>query len=178
MRGSRYVEIRDLYVDQLAHAWVTDSTEATRTNVEKKIDSFVEGGLEHATEMLTSLWKTANKDGKVAAPSNAVPAVSLSFPRSAHGFLTLGNQPKQVNSPAHWTCVKTALIQSIRTGVFFDRKYWARHLKTGDVLKPIYFSNIIMFDKANQLNKCASEFAGESPGPLSAASGQIPQGPK
>jgi hypothetical protein len=178
IRGSRYAEIRDLYVGQLAHAWVTDSTEATRTNVEKKIDSFGEGDLEHATEMLASLWKIANKDGNVAAPQNAIPAVSPLFPRAAQGFLTLGNQPVQVKSPAHWTCVKIALIQSIRTGVFFDRKYWARHLKTGDVLKPIYFSNMIMSDKATQLNKCKSGFAGEYPESLSVVSGQIPQGPK
>jgi len=54
--------------------------------------------------------------------------------------------------------VKAALIGSIRKGVFFDRKYWARHLKIGDVLKPIYFSSTIMEDKSEQLGKCALEF--------------------
>jgi hypothetical protein len=38
-------------------------------------------------------------------------------------------------------------------GVFFDRKYWARCSRTGDVLKPVYLSSIIMADKAQQLNK-------------------------
>ena len=70
IRGYRYTEIRDLYVGQLAHVWVTDSTEATRANVERKIDSFVEGDLAHATEMLSALWKTANKDGNIGAPSS------------------------------------------------------------------------------------------------------------
>jgi len=51
--------------------------------------------------------------------------------------------------------VKTALIRSIRKGVFFDRKYWARYLKIGNVLKPIYFSSAIMEDKSEQLGKCA-----------------------
>jgi len=46
-----------------------------------------------------------------------------------------------------------ALINSIRKGVFFDRKYWARHSKAGDVLKPVYFSSVIMGDKSQQLNK-------------------------
>jgi len=54
--------------------------------------------------------------------------------------------------------VRIALIKSIRNGVFFDRKYWARYSKTGDVLKPVYFSSIVMEDKAQQLNNCASKF--------------------
>jgi hypothetical protein len=76
IRRYRYAEIRDLYIGQLAYVWVTDSTEATRANVEKKIDNFVEGNLEHATEMFSALWKIANKDGNVAAPSNVSPNVS------------------------------------------------------------------------------------------------------
>ena len=75
----RYAEIRSLYVEQLAHVWVGDSANATRVRVEKKIDSFVEGDLEHATETLSSLWKIANKDGNITAPSNSSPAVSSLF---------------------------------------------------------------------------------------------------
>jgi hypothetical protein len=67
-------------------------------------------------------------------------------------------QTTRPSSPAHWAYVKEALIKSIRQGVFFDRKYWARHSKTGHVLKPIYFSNTIMSDKAQQLDKRASKF--------------------
>ena len=50
------------------------------------------------------------------------------------------------------------LIKSIREGVLFDRKYWVRHSKTGDVLKPIYLSSTIMGHKMQQLNSCASKF--------------------
>ena len=42
-------------------------------------------------------------------------------------------------------------------GVFFDRKYWARHFKAGDVLKPVYFSSVIIGDKSQQLNKGGSK---------------------
>jgi len=55
------------------------TTETTRASVDKKIDSFVEGDLEYVTEMLSALWRIANKDGDINAPSNASPAVSLSF---------------------------------------------------------------------------------------------------
>ena len=53
-----------------------DSADATRLRVEKNIDSFVEGDLEHATEMLSALWKIANKDGNIPAPSNPSLVVS------------------------------------------------------------------------------------------------------
>ena len=54
--------------------------------------------------------------------------------------------------------MKMALIRSVRNGVFFDRKYWVRHLKTGDFLKPVYFSSTIMADKSQQLKERASKF--------------------
>ena len=68
---------------------------------------------------------------------------------------TLHNQTAQVTSPTNWASVKVALIKSIRSGVLFDRKYWARHSMTGDALKPVYFSSIVMSDKVQQLNSCA-----------------------
>ncbi|KAF9642138.1 hypothetical protein BDM02DRAFT_3264568 [Thelephora ganbajun] len=108
------------------------TTEITRLSVDVRIDSFARGHLEHATEMLSALWDIASNDDKdITAPSTAV----------------------QVTSPAHCDSVKTALIKSIRKGIFFDRKYWARHLKVGDALKPVYFSSTIMNDKAQQLNQ-------------------------
>ena len=71
-------------------------------------------------------------------------------------MLTPYDQTAVVTSPAHWAAVKIALIRSTRQGIFFDREYWARHSKAGDVLKPVYFSGAIMEDKAHQLNKSAS----------------------
>ena len=66
-------------------------------------------------------------------------------------MLTQPNQAAQVKNPAHWDSVKIALIKSIRTGVFFDRKYWARYSTSGGVLKPVYFSGTIMNDKAEHV---------------------------
>ncbi|KAF9646805.1 hypothetical protein BDM02DRAFT_3118097, partial [Thelephora ganbajun] len=144
--ASRYDEIRSLYIERLAFIWMEDSTtETTRASVDKKIDSFVEGDLEYATEMLSALWEIANKEGDITAPSKAAPAAT------------------QVTSPAHWDSVKIALIKSIREGVFFDRKYWARHSKAGDVLKPVYLSSTIMNDKAQQLNKLVKHLKDRNP---------------
>jgi len=51
-----------------------DSTEATQLSVEAKIDSFAEGDLEHATEILSSLWEIINKDEDVTVPPNSPPS--------------------------------------------------------------------------------------------------------
>ena len=68
--------MRSLYVNQLASAWMEDSTtETTRASFDRKIDSFFRGELEHATEMLSNLWEIVNKDGDIQAPSDTSPAV-------------------------------------------------------------------------------------------------------
>jgi len=53
------------------------TTENTWASVSKKVNSFVKGDLEHATEMLSALWEIANKDGDVKAPSGELYVVSL-----------------------------------------------------------------------------------------------------
>ena len=66
-----------MYIDQLASVWMEDSTaEATQASIDRKIDSFVEGDLEHATEFLSALWEIGNKDGDTDAPPNTSPVVS------------------------------------------------------------------------------------------------------
>ncbi|KAF9643565.1 hypothetical protein BDM02DRAFT_3132344 [Thelephora ganbajun] len=49
----------------------------TCASVNKKIDNFVEGDLEHAAEMLPALWEIANKDGNITGPSKTTPAMSV-----------------------------------------------------------------------------------------------------
>ena len=128
----------------------------TRASVEKKVDSFVEGNLEHATEALFALLDIAAKDESVGVSSDASSAVSSPRPvsRPVLSWVLILHQSKQIRSPAHWDSVKAALISSIRTGVFFDRKCWARHSKSADMLKPVYFSSRIMNDKARRLDEC------------------------
>ena len=177
--------MRKLYVEQLAHVWMEDPTETTSTRIDKKIESFVEEGLKHATETLSALWEIANKDCDVKAPTKAptkTPAKTLSavslflYPSPPRPIIpTLDHQTTQVTSPEHLSSVNTALIKSIRKGVFFDRKYWARHSKAGDALKPVYFSSAIMGDRSQQLNECALEFCHGFAEVLTVVSGEIPQ---
>ena len=88
------------------------------------------------------------------------------------------DQTAQVTNPDHWAAIKVALIKSIRTGVFFDRKYWTRHFKSGAVLKPVYFSSMIMSDKVQQLNNCASKIVCGSTEALKVVSDNLSQGPE
>ena len=75
--GLRYDELRSIYINKLASLWMEDSTtERTRISVEAKIDSFVGGDLEHATEVLSALWEIVNKDGEIKVSSSTPTSVS------------------------------------------------------------------------------------------------------
>ena len=93
-------------------------------------------------------------------------------------MLTPKNQTVQVRSHTNWAPVKIALIKSIHKGILFDRKYWAKRLKTGDILKPIYFSSTIMGDKTQKLNGRALGFRCMRSGLLFVSSDQMSQGQK
>ena len=100
----RYDEIKSLYINQLASVWMEDSTtEATQASVEKKIDSFVEEGFEHATEMLSTLWEIVNKDGDIKAPENTSSAVRrlqlCLHPRLAQKCLFHISRPRRPRVP-------------------------------------------------------------------------------
>ena len=74
--------------------------------------------------------------------------------------------------------MKAALIRSIRKGIFFDKKYWARHSKAGDVLKPVYFLSTVVDDKAQQLKECTLMVSYSFVAVLNVPSGEIPWGSK
>ena len=98
------------------------------------------------------------------------------FPDYAEEFNSR-QQATPVTNPTHWAFVKSALVKSIRKGAFFDRVYWARHSKAGDLLKPVYFSSMIMDDKAQQLKKSASKLIFWYTEMLSVPRGKILQWP-
>lgn len=55
---------------------VGSTAETTRANVKAKIDSFVEGDLEHASEVLSALLEIATKDENIVPPANTLPQVN------------------------------------------------------------------------------------------------------
>ncbi|KAF9779144.1 hypothetical protein BJ322DRAFT_1088746 [Thelephora terrestris] len=123
-------------------------TGAIRTSVDEKIDSFVEGDLKHAAAAVAGFWEIANKDGKIKAPAGTSKKKGT-------------GKYSQAISPSQWA-VKMALIDSVRNGIFFDRKYWARHSKAGDLLKPVYLSSRVMGDKAQRMKELVKYVKGRN----------------
>ena len=77
--GCRYDEVRNLYIQQIAFAWLEDSTAgATRASVDKQIGIIAQGGLAHGREVVFELLKIANGDDDVTSPANTASAVSPS----------------------------------------------------------------------------------------------------
>jgi hypothetical protein len=68
---------------------VIDSTEAIRIDVERKIDNFAEGNLDHATETFSALWKIAKKDGNIEAPLTTSQPSDVGFSSSSWGARVL-----------------------------------------------------------------------------------------
>ena len=61
------------------------TTEATRASIGRKFDSFAKGELDHAIEMLSTLWGIANGNREIKVPLNTSPPVGpgLAFPSIA-----------------------------------------------------------------------------------------------
>ena len=99
--------------------------------IDEKVDAYASGDLEYAGEAMSLLWGVWRKRRK-------------NSPRSTFSSTPSSSRPRSI-SPAALTPtnVKTALIRSIREGVFVDRKYWARRSRAGQVLQPVYLSSIV-----------------------------------
>ena len=153
----RYDEIRNLYVERLGFVWMEDSTAAmTRASVKTKIKHFAKGDLEHATEMLSALWGTANGDKEVEAHPGPLADIGMERVEEYEEICPSEDYRSPTRDPAYLASANVALIKSVRKGVFFDRRYWARHSKAGDMLKPVYFSSTTMKCMMERLNECAS----------------------
>lgn len=108
------------------------------------IDAHFRGELEHTADTLSLLWQTANQVGGNTTTSDSKPSVRLLLIYPGVGANSDFRQPKHISSPVGWNNLQTAMMKSIREGVFFDRKYWARHSRNGNGLKAVYVSSIII----------------------------------
>ena len=75
--GCRHDEVRNLYIQQLAFAWLEDSTAGvTRASVDKQIGIIAQGGLAHGEEVIFELLKVANGDDDITPPADTSHSVS------------------------------------------------------------------------------------------------------
>ena len=113
--------------------------------------------MKRSTSMPTEIWVTQQRpclhygnfrngaDTRIQPVETGVPLFVLNphnpLPSLMH-FSRLYQGPPSPR-PANWGCVKTALIKSVREGVFVDRKYWTRRSRGRKVLQPVYLSSIV-----------------------------------
>ena len=112
-----------------------------------KIDSYVNGDLDHAVDTMTLLWKLSKGRGSAPSRRPDEDKVSNASPLTSSSTVTnLGTHLQQEPTPAsaNWECIEIALIKSIREGTFFDKRYWTRQSKTARALRPVYLSTIIV----------------------------------
>ena len=136
-RSCRYDDIRRACVTQLLSALRDNNAgKTTWAKVCDVVDAHFKGDLEHVADTLSLLWRTANQVDDTATTSDGTPSVHV-FPTP--------------NSPTGWKVLQTALVKSIREGIFFDRECWALHSRKGNAFKAIYFSSVII---GNELETC------------------------
>ena len=115
--------------------------------IDERIDHYANGDLDHAVDAVTLLWKLSMAGGPL--PPSPEFEGEPDSPLSSHS----PSSPRiDVPSLANCKLVESALIKSLRTGRFFDRRYWTRHPKTAKTLRPIYISSIVAGDKLRRIN--------------------------
>lgn len=121
----RYNEIKVSQVKYLLKVWLSggeEESKAVRAGLDEKIDIYAAGGLDHAVDVMSSIWEI----------SNIVPVYGVSASR------------KLATRDTRFTgCdMRPSLIKSIKEGCLLDRKYWARRSR-GGVVEPIYFPGTV-----------------------------------
>lgn len=140
---SRYNQIRTIQVNHLLNVWLSGDekrSRAVREELEKKIDSYAAGELEHAVDAMSSIWEISNKEGPVSS-------VPVQHPDEAWFPFWF--------SRGYWDHkedeIRPLLIKSIKEGHLFDRKYWGRRSRGGGI-EPIYFSDAVIRAELSCLN--------------------------
>lgn len=142
----RYTEIKTAQVNHLLAIWLSGSgeePETVREKLDEKIDSYAAGELEHAVDVISSIWKISNQDKPVPSDPTSHPPPFL---RSSHADTGCNGSTAGQRDDMQYS-----LIKSIQKGHLLDRKYWARRSREG-ALEPIYFSSTVARDKLSRLD--------------------------
>ena len=132
-----------MQVEHLTHVRLSINEETSKNlckEIDEKVDAYANGDLGYAAEVMSLLWGASRKSGRLPPdfPRISTPPMWSWFRRSL-SF--------DAPTPTNREYVKIALIRSIREGVFVDRKYWARHSRSGKILRPVYLSSIMTGQK-------------------------------
>lgn len=144
---SKYDEARVMQINHLVSIPMRSDKNLTKQlcdKVDEKVDVYAAADLEHAAEAVSLLWEVSNNDEcQPPEPKGS----SKSRPVAT--------------SPANWEFVNTALIRSIREGVFVDRMYFTRHSGTLKVLRPVHFSSIVAGGRLGSIDRLVKQYGGK-----------------
>ena len=134
-----------MQVNHLLNIWLSGNgkeSRAVRWELERKIDSYAAGELEHAVDAMTFIWDISNKEGPVPSEPTSPPDV-----------------PKTSRRSWNITEMRRSLVKSTKEGCLFDRKYWARRSRKGRI-EPIYFSDAMCLGELSCLDSSESLYPG------------------
>jgi len=136
-----------MQVNCLLSVWLLGSegeSTAVRDKLDEKIDSYAAGKLDHAVDIISSIWEVSSGEG----PVTPGPTLRESIPAWPDFFPFFGEVPFTGYD------MQPALVRSIKEGSLLDRKYWAR--RSRGVIEPIYFPSIVAQAELSRLETCKS----------------------
>ena len=119
----------------MVFAWRSGGEEESKVlhkKLDEKMDSYATGELEHAAEVVSSIWELSRK-GVTARE-------------------TVPINPGVILSQEAWE-MRILLIRLIQGGRLLHRKYWVRQSGGGSVC-PIYFPSIVSSSALSQVATC------------------------
>ena len=111
-----------------------EETKAIREKLGQKLVGYATGELDHAVDVISSIWEMSNKEESISGNVGQPQAPPIGGPDDSwlspiFSFFGRSFRGCDMRSP---------LIESIKEGCFLDRKYWARRSREG-AIEPIYF---------------------------------------
>jgi hypothetical protein len=142
---SRYPEIIDLHVRNLASVLLSQDSQDVQERFNKKLRSFADGKIPHAAHAFSALFGILAR----YRASDPPPDIGNSNLRARLKctWVVGGN----CKTPPYRKTMNTALIRSMHHGSFLDMEYRVRKKGTGaDQFAPIYLSSIIVLSRCTR----------------------------
>ena len=118
-------------------------------SIDERIDHYSKGDLDYAVDAVTLLWKLSMAGG--SPPPAPQPAGEPGSPNPS-----ARRSASEIDSflPSRKNCelIESALIKSIRTSKWFDRRHQTRHPNTAKTLRPVHISSLVAGDKLHRIN--------------------------
>ena len=139
---TRYPEIVDLHVKNLASVLLSSESQEIQGQLDKKLRSFASGEIPHAADAFSALFGILARHRASDVTPKDIDNANIQTD-SKCTWVVGGN----LKAPPHRKSMNIALIKSIRHGSFLDMEYRVRKKQVGaNQFTPIYLSSCIFHD--------------------------------